>query len=63
MSVANQELANKICEAMREAMLFTAEVSGKFEKLVLAGKVKPEDWQSAIGESLPVGTFGDQRGD
>jgi len=62
MSIANQELAKTICAALRDEKLFTPDVSTRFEKIILSGKTKPEDWQNAIEESHPAGKTGSQHG-
>ncbi len=53
MTTPNQQLAELICTALRDASIAEISEIDKLQSLILAGKVKAEDWYSAIENSLP----------
>lgn len=53
MPTPNQELADAICASLIEAGVANENEVASLKSLVLSGKVKAEDWYSAVEKSLP----------
>ena len=54
MSGVNEELTRTICEALRKVELISEDVASRIANSIASGKIKAEDWYSAIEESLPA---------
>lgn len=54
MANSNDELVQLICDALRSEALITDKIAPGLSAAILSGKIKAEDWYSAIEKSLPV---------
>lgn len=53
MTTPNQELADLICKALIDAGVANEKEITALKSRILAGKVKAEDWNMAVENSLP----------
>ena len=52
MSTPNQELVDIICKTLIESAVVSEKETASLKARILAGKIKPEDWNLAIENSL-----------
>lgn len=53
MATVAEELTVAVCEALKTAGLLNEAEATKLKQKISGGKIKPEDWYSAIERSLP----------
>ena len=62
MTTPNEDLTQRICEALqKDALAISLEIE-KIAKKILAGKVKTEDWYALFENSLPKEVNGAENG-
>ena len=53
MAIVSEELRDAVCGALKSEGLLSEGEASKLSQKISGGKMKPEDWYSAIERSLP----------